>query len=272
MTGCAWVSNSPRIASGSIIEFLAVSFMVPLLQSISRSRQLLLCVASGWKAVSGQLFCFSRSLGNETWQPFGLPMAVMLGRAGLAWGRGLHPREMVGGERQKIEGDGCAPAGAFAITTLFGEALPERAFARALRMPYLSATADLKAVDDPASRYYNRIVDRSTIASADWSSCEDMLRDDRRYAVGAVVAHNSAPPVPGDGSCIFLHVWARDGVPTAGCTAMSEADMTTLAAWLDADASPLLVQLPQAEYVRWPAAWGLPALPEAWLSGVSRPD
>lgn len=222
--------------------------------------------------MSGDLFCFSRSAGNEVWQPSSLPIAVMLGRSGLAWGRGLHPREMVGGERQKIEGDGCAPVGVFAITALFGEASPESAFARALRMPYLAATADLKAVDDPASRYYNRIVDRSALASPYWSSCEDMLRDDRRYAVGAVVAHNSAPPVPGDGSCIFLHVWARDGVPTAGCTAMSEADMTTLAAWLDADAKPLLVQLPQAEYGRRQAAWGLPALPEAWLSSTCGQD
>lgn len=196
----------------------------------------------------------------------------MLGRGGLAWGRGLHPREMVGGERQKIEGDGCAPAGVFAITALFGEASPESAFARALRMPYLAATADLKAVDDPASRYYNRIVDRSAIALPDWSSCEDMLRDDRRYAVGAVVAHNSAPPMAGGGSCIFLHVWAHDGMPTAGCTAMSEADMTTLAAWLDADAAPVLVQLPQTEYVRWQAAWGLPGLPEAWFSDARRQD
>ncbi|HXE39728.1 MAG TPA: hypothetical protein VN639_14770, partial [Azonexus sp.] len=107
--------------------------------------------------------------------------------------------------------------------------------------------------------YYNRIVDQSRIAQSDWHSCEDMRRGDGRYAVGAVVAHNAGQPVPGAGSCIFLHVWAGVGVPTAGCTAMALADMTAIAGWLDAAAAPVLVQLPRAEYERWREVWGLPA-------------
>jgi len=183
----------------------------------------------------------------------------MLGRSGLAWGRGLHSRQGIGGGRQKREGDGCAPAGIFAITALFGYAAPDSAFGRAAKLPYRQATPDLKAIDDPASVYYNRIVDQTSVAQPDWASCEDMLRSDPRYAVGAVVAHNSEPPVPGSGSCIFLHVWAGDGVPTAGCTAMSLADMTAIAGWLDGAAAPLLVQLPRTEYERLREAWGLPS-------------
>ena len=87
-----------------------------------------------------------------------------------------------------------------------------------------------------------------------------MLRADARYALGAVVAHNAALPLAGCGSCIFLHVWQAPGVPTAGCTAMALADMSAIAGWLDGAATPVLVQLPQAEYERWRAAWGLPAL------------
>lgn len=204
-----------------------------------------------------QLQRFARPGFAGEWQAVGPVIAVSLGKSGLAWGRGLHPR--VEGA-QKCEGDGCAPAGIFAITTLFGYAALDSAFARAAKLPYLSATPDLKAIDDPASAYYNRIVDQTSVAHPDWASCEEMRRQDQRYAVGAVVAHNAEPPVPGAGSCIFLHVWEREGVPTAGCTAMALADMTQIASWLDVSAAPLLVQLPQAEYERWREEWQLPPL------------
>ena len=85
-----------------------------------------------------------------------------------------------------------------------------------------------------------------------------MLRADSRYDLGAVVAHNVAPPLAGAGSCIFLHVWQDAATPTAGCTAASLANMSEVCAWLDATANPLLVQLPQAEYIRYRQAWALP--------------
>ena len=80
------------------------------------------------------------------------------------------------------------------------------------------------------------------------------------YRWGAVVAHN-LDQVPGAGSCIFLHVWEGAGVPTAGCTAMPEAEMLRLVRWLDRNKNPLLVQLPAAEYRRLRDAWKLPDLP-----------
>ena len=85
-----------------------------------------------------------------------------------------------------------------------------------------------------------------------------MLRQDARYTLGAVVAHNSHPPLPGAGSCIFLHVWESPTTPTAGCTAMSLAPMTRLARWLDATRQPVLAQLPDADYAALQAAWDLP--------------
>jgi L,D-peptidoglycan transpeptidase YkuD (ErfK/YbiS/YcfS/YnhG family) len=182
----------------------------------------------------------------------------MLGCSGLAWGRGLHPQVGRAGP-EKREGDGCAPAGIFAITALFGYGAPDSLFAHAAKLPYLRATRDLKCIDDPASSHYNRVVNQSDLAQTDWASAEDMLRSDPRYAVGAVIGHNSEQPVPGAGSCIFLHVWESEGVPTAGCTAMSLADMTEIGGWLDSEAAPLLVQLPQAEYLRLREAWALPA-------------
>lgn len=222
---------------------------------LAGSRQLLLCLAPDWGSPAARLQRFGRAQVAAGWQPVGAPLQVMLGRAGLAWGRGLHPA--VAGP-QKREGDARAPAGIFAIPALFGDAAADSAFARRLKLPYLEATRDLKAIDDPASRYYNRIVDQSCVAQPDWASCEEMLRGDQRYVVGAMVAHNSEPPLAGAGSCIFLHVWEAPGVGTAGCTAMALADMREIAGWLDGAAAPLLVQLPQAEYERLRRVWGLP--------------
>ncbi len=224
---------------------------------VASSRQLLLVIAPGWDCSAAKLQRFARTTDADDWRPIGPAIAVSLGRAGLAWGRGLHPA--VDG-REKCEGDGRAPAGIFAITTLFGDAAADSPFARTAKLPYLPATPDLKAIDDPASAHYNRIVDQTAV-TPDWVSCENMRRGDGRYAVGAVVAHNADPTVPGAGSCIFLHVWEDEGVPTAGCTALALADMSDIAGWLDAAATPVLVQLPQAEYAARRAAWGLPSLP-----------
>jgi L,D-peptidoglycan transpeptidase YkuD (ErfK/YbiS/YcfS/YnhG family) len=224
--------------------------------ALAWSRQLLLVVAPSRESRAAQLQRFERASLQGEWRRVGSAVTVSLGRSGLAWGRGLHPQ--VGGlGPAKREGDGCAPAGIFAITALFGYAAPDSPFARAAKLPYRHATADLKAIDDPASAHYNRIVDQTEVRP-DWASAEDMRRGDQRYAVGAVVAHNSERPVPGAGSCIFLHVWESEGVPTAGCTAMALADMTAIAGWLDGAAVPVLVQLPQADYARWRADWGLP--------------
>ncbi|RTL26517.1 MAG: hypothetical protein EKK49_18280 [Rhodocyclaceae bacterium] len=119
-------------------------------------------------------------------------IAVTLGRNGMAWGRGLHPAVDGTG---KCEGDGRAPAGVFAITGLFGYAAAGDGWTAGLRLPYFAARPGLKCVDDPASAHYTCLVDQSAVA-ADWASCEDMLRQDRRYEAGAVVAHNTAPSSP----------------------------------------------------------------------------
>jgi L,D-peptidoglycan transpeptidase YkuD (ErfK/YbiS/YcfS/YnhG family) len=219
---------------------------------VTSSRQLLLVLAPSWECCVGELQRYERLSLVDSWQAVGPVIPVSLGRSGLAWGRGLHTLVDAQGPR-KIEGDGCAPAGVFAITALFGYGAAESC----TKLAYLRASTDLKAIDDPASVYYNRIVDQSKIAQPDWLSCEDMLRDDQRYAVGAVVGHNTEYPEPAAGSCIFLHVWEHEAAPTAGCTAMSLVNMSELAAWLDGDAQPLLVQLPQMAHEAQLEAWGL---------------
>ncbi|MBS1230401.1 MAG: hypothetical protein H6R17_3678 [Proteobacteria bacterium] len=223
---------------------------------LAASCQLLLVVADEWTSTTARLRRFERARPGAEWTPVGDAIDVSLGQSGLAWGIGLH-RSVCSAGPLKREGDRRAPAGAFAITALFGDADGE--LARTARLPYLAATPDLKAIDDPASRHYNRIVEQSAVGQIDWVSHEDMLRGDERYAIGAVVAHNSPRTIAGAGSCIFIHVWHSQGVPTAGCTAGARADISELCAWLDGASSPVLVQLPRAKYSRCQAAWALPA-------------
>lgn len=222
----------------------------------ANSCQILRVIAPEWTSNSATLQRFVRRHHTQAWQAVGGPIPVSLGRSGLAWGVGLHPSTHAS-ECRKQEGDGCAPAGVFAITALFGEAGPASAFVQSARLPYRCASACLKCVDDPTSRYYNQIIDQDTVDAVDWRSHEEMLRDDERYVIGAVIAHNAACR-PGEGSCIFLHVWQAAGIPTAGCTATSLADMTEICTWLDAAGHPLIVQLPEAEYRRRKDAWHLP--------------
>ena len=86
----------------------------PCLNGLSASRQLLVVVAERWESDGGRLQCFARERVDGEWLPVGNPVAVSLGRAGLAWGLGLHPH-CCGVGSEKREGDGRAPAGMFAM-------------------------------------------------------------------------------------------------------------------------------------------------------------
>ena len=200
------------------------------------------------------MFLLERNV-SSSWQQQGPPIAVRVGKSGLAWGRGLTSTESLPGPFKK-EGDDRAPAGVFRLGSAFGHASANEA--RFTKMPYLVLSEMHVAVDDSGSRYYNRVVDKSAIERADWRSAEEMFGV-KVYKWGVMVEHN-VPPIASAGSCIFLHVWENERTPTSGCTAMSERDMERVLRWLDPGKHPLCVQLPRALYNDLRTAWNLPVL------------
>ncbi len=205
----------------------------------SSARQLLVVQTSGWSASSGILQRYEKR--SDRWQKAGKGIAVKVGKNGLAWGRGLH-RIPKGSKRIKREGDGRAPAGIFRLPYAFGDK------ALSLSYPYHRMTRRHHCVDDPRSRYYNRIVDSHTLKK-DYRSFEQMKFPSGLYAYGLFVDHNPRR-IPGAGSCIFIHIQKKSGKPTVGCTAMKRSGIIDILQWLDPKKHPLLVQAPQKEISR----------------------
>ena len=85
---------------------------------------------------------------------------------------------------------------------------------------------------------YNRWVKKAETLAA---SYEFMKRDDNLYKYGVVIEYNTDPVIKGNGSAIFLHIWKGEGIPTAGCVAVSEEDIIKILGWLDPAASPLMI-------------------------------
>ncbi|MEO5803632.1 MAG: L,D-transpeptidase family protein [Verrucomicrobiota bacterium] len=224
--------------------------------TFGNAHQMVLVTTKNWEAVPGVMRRFERKDSGESWSEAGSPIEIVVGRTGLAWGRGLHPTNSVG--PQKVEGDGKSPAGIFRLSSAFGFASAEEM--KSLKLPYLQVTDSLECVDDAHSVRYNTIVDRQHIINPDWKSSEKMLEIGEAYRLGIVVDHNVAPRTSGKGSCIFIHIWKGDGSGTSGCTAMEKSHMEKLISWLDAKTNPVLVQLPEAEFQRVESEWHLPSL------------
>ena len=215
--------------------------------------QAVVSLTAGWDSTDAVLQRYERPNTRAPWRAVGEPIRAVVGRTGLAWGRGMEAPRGAGPEKR--EGDGRAPAGIFRLGPAFGYAPADSA--AWIRLPYVHSRASVKCVDDPASRRYNRLVDQDTVATADWNSHEEMRLESEVYRLGVFVGHNDAPPVPGGGSCIFLHIWKGPGIATVGCTAMAAADLETLLRWLDPRARPVLVQAPRAAYPTLAATLGL---------------
>lgn len=220
------------------------------------ARQAILVTVPDWNATSGTLRTYERKHG--AWREVGHAAPVVIGHAGAAWGIGLNPRQSDG--PIKREGDGRSPAGVFAIGRAFGYA-PDVATA----LDYTQMQSTSWCVDVSGSAYYNRIVDARKVGAAAVEGASEHMRldlfnhGDPSYREGFVIEHN-AQQRPMGGSCIFAHLWTSPESTTTGCTAMADATMERLLAWLKPAAHPVFVLLPQREYQRLRGAWSLPAI------------
>jgi L,D-peptidoglycan transpeptidase YkuD (ErfK/YbiS/YcfS/YnhG family) len=218
-------------------------------------RQMVVVVTKDWQAVNGRLQRYERV--DRGWQAIGPLTRIVVGRNGMGWGDGLHPMPQPG--PRKKEGDGKSPAGVFSLLYAFGYEPAEKV--PGIKMPYVQCTGTLECVDDTNSTHYNQVLDRKSVSQPDWHSSEHMRMTNGQYRLGLVIEHDTSPPVPGDGSCVFIHIWLGPGIGTSGCTAMSDGNIEALLGWIDASANPVLVQLPEAEYARLQKPWHLPPMP-----------
>ena len=225
-------------------------------QWLSEGTQMVLVLTDNWQQATGTLHTFERH--QNRWQPIASAFDVSIGKNGSAWGIGLHPVQ--NDAPQKVEGDGKAPAGIFAIDIAFGYAEKSTS-----KLRYHAMTDADWCIDVVESPLYNQIVSTGHVGlDAVKGSTEPMRRDlqanaDQLYKKGFVIKHNP-DNIRKSGSCIFAHLWRAPGKPTAGCTAMSENDMNALLHWLDADKNPSFVLLPKSEYTRLQKSWHLPPL------------
>lgn len=119
---------------------------------------------------------------------------------------------------QKREGDGASPIGRWPLKHLYYRA--DRLARPVTELPCTIITQRLGWCDAPADPAYNRLV---TLPYA--ASHETLWREDHAYDLIVELGHNDAPPVPGLGSAIFLHVAKPGYTPTEGCIALAVEDL-----------------------------------------------
>jgi L,D-peptidoglycan transpeptidase YkuD (ErfK/YbiS/YcfS/YnhG family) len=147
------------------------------------------------------------SQGLALWN--GLSRTCALGRGGV--------------RREKREGDGATPVGAFQFRRVLYRA--DRIAKPVTRLSVDRIGEHDGWCDEPRDQHYNRQVRLPYPASH-----ERLWRDDNIYDLIAVLGHNDAPTLPHAGSAIFLHIARSDFAPTEGCVALAVADLLQILA------------------------------------------
>jgi len=222
---------------------------------LTAATKLVLVVTPDWNANRAEVSLYTRDSLSAPWKRLGSPSSCMVGRNGLAWGRGLS-EPLSGGPRKK-EGDGKTPAGLFPLPLAFGYEPQAKASQAGIRLPYLALSASTVCVTDPDSAVFNDLADSKNRTAA-WTRQDRMTRDDNANRLGAFIGHNRPDPRPGLGSCVFLNVEPAPNKPTGGSVGCPEPLVREILAWLDPDSKPLIAILPQPALAAAQTTWGLP--------------
>jgi len=216
------------------------------------TQQLIVAVAPNWDADHAEMRLFERDAGGP-WRMVSGPWPVLLGKNGLAWGRGVAGQDEKG--LHKHEKDKRSPAGIFTLGDVYGY---EAALPPGGDYPYHQVNDADAWVDDPRSPYYNQhvIVDPKNLPP--WFSRERMKSGDFAYHWLIDIQHNEHPAIPGEGSAIFFHIRRGLTRPTSGCTSMAEENLVGIIRWLRVAKHPEYVLLPADEYGKKGREWDLP--------------
>jgi D-alanyl-D-alanine dipeptidase len=241
----------------SVIILVGLSFSImaaepPTPQSLANSKQLIVVTANDWNSPQGLLYRYQRENAQQAWQQIGQATPVVVGKNGMGWGVQLQNYNLPG--PAKKEGDNRTPTGIFSFGTAFGFAPTP---VKDSKLTYTPLTATTVCVDDTSSPYYNQIINSANVPKNSWHSGEKM-RTVPGYHWGLMVNYNTTTPVPGKGSCIFMHVWKGPTEGTAGCVAMTPENIKQIVAWLNPNKNPFIVVLPKNEYVKLEKLWRLP--------------
>lgn len=136
--------------------------------------------------------------------------------------------------RFKREGDGKTPLGRFAIRTGYVQRERFRALTPT-QITLRQLTGHEGWCDDVASATYNRPIRLPNPAGH-----EILKRSDGVYDLILVLDYNLRPRIRGRGSAIFFHLTRQRGEATAGCVAISPADMRRLLPRLSKKAALLI--------------------------------
>jgi L,D-peptidoglycan transpeptidase YkuD (ErfK/YbiS/YcfS/YnhG family) len=221
--------------------FLSVSLTSPLAYSshlptvLEESNQLILIVGKSENSTKASLETWEKI--NGKWKQVNKTHEAVLGRNGLATGLGLSDDELFSQTVDKVEGDGKTPTGIFDIGQVYGKKNDSK-FGGSL--PYTEATKDIIGIDDPNSKYYNKIIRKSSVASPDWNSHEKIYKFfSNTYKWLLEIGHNPQN-IPKKGSLIFLHGWRTSHYKTAGCVALKNKNLLNVLRWINPAKKPKL--------------------------------
>ncbi|MDF9811352.1 L,D-transpeptidase family protein [Streptomyces sp. SPB162] len=137
------------------------------------------------------------------------------------------------------QGTYTTPTGTYTLTQGFGVAADP-----GTRMPYHRVTTADWWVEDPSSRYYNRMRRAAQggfpLTEAGVHGSEHLADYPVQYRNALVVDFNMSPAVPGRGAGIFLHALGPKAGPTAGCVAIPQNVLTDVLRWIDPAQHPVI--------------------------------
>jgi D-alanyl-D-alanine dipeptidase len=146
----------------------------------------------------------------------------------------------------KIEGDNKTPIGAFKIGTCFSKTSN-----LATGLDFYKFDSKDVWVDDSNSKYYN--THQREPVNGRWKSAENFSKmKNGVYDVFFSIEYNTVR-TKNKGSAIFFHIAnAKAQIKyTNGCVATDKSNLLTIVKWLDKDKSPMILQGPLSEVVKY---------------------